>query len=121
MANPDGWSLRDAVLLPTPVPLGLVSTGFAGNSFAMTVAGGTTPVSVDVNTALQSATLAYQVDRSGGVLTISPIDVTTPAGLAALTAGLIAGAPVKVFGVPQADGTLKAYVIVYYTGMMPAS
>lgn len=120
-ANPAGWSLRDAVLVPTPVPLALVSTGFAGNMFAMTVAGGSTPVSVDVSTALQSATLAYQVDRSGSVLTISPIDVTTSAGLAAITAGLVAGAPVKVFGVPQADGTLKAYVIVYYTGMMPAS
>jgi len=34
--------------------------------------------------------------------------------------------PVKVFGVPQAavapatSGTLRAYVIVYYTGTMPS-
>jgi hypothetical protein len=33
---------------------------------------------------------------------------------------LAAGAPVKVFGVPQAGATLKAYVIAYFTGDMPA-
>jgi hypothetical protein len=120
-ANPGGWALRNAVLLPTPVPLGIVTTGFAGNAFAMAVTGGSTPVTVDVSTAAQAATLVYQIDRSGVLLTISPIDVTTPAGLAAITAGLTAGAPVKVFGVPQPDGTLKAYVFAYYTGMMPAS
>jgi len=27
---------------------------------------------------------------------------------------------VKVYGVPQADGTLKAYVMTYFTGSMPA-
>jgi len=31
MANPAGWSLRDAVLIPTPVPLGVVTTAFAGS------------------------------------------------------------------------------------------
>ena len=120
MANPGGWSLRDAVLLPTPVPLGLVTTAFAGNSFAMMVLGGTMPATVDVSTTAQSATLVYQIDRSNGVLTISPIDVTTSSGLAAITAGLVPGAPVKVYGVPQADGMLKAYVLVYFTGMLPS-
>jgi hypothetical protein len=120
MANPAGWSLRDAVLVPTPVPLGVVTTAFAGNSFAMTVLGGTLPATVDVSTTAQSATLVYQVDRSNGVITVSPIDVTTSSGLAAITAGLVAGAPVKVYGVPQADGTLKAYVLVYFTGMLPS-
>jgi hypothetical protein len=43
-----------------------------------------------------------------------------------MTTGLAAGAPVKVYGVPQAPvarataGTLRAYVIIYYTGMMPS-
>ncbi len=119
-ANSSGWSLRNAVLLPTPVPLGLVSTAFAGNSFAMTVFGGTLPVTVDVSRTPQSATLVYQVDRTNGVITVSPIDVTTASGLAAITAGLTAGAPVKVFGVPQSDGTLKAYALAYFTGTMPA-
>jgi hypothetical protein len=118
-ANPSGWSLRNAVLIPTPVPLGAVTTAFAGNSFAMTVLGGTKAAMVDVSTTAQSATLVYQVDRSNGIITIAPIDVTTSSGLAAITAGLVAGTPVKVFGVPQA-GSLKAYVLVYFTGMLPS-
>jgi hypothetical protein len=64
--------------------------------------------------------LVYQVDMTGGILTISPVDVTTMSGLAALTAGLTAGAPVAVYGVPQADGSLKAYVLAYYTGELPS-
>lgn len=119
-ANMNGWSLPDAVLLPTPVPLGLVTTAFAGNSLAMTVFGGTLPVTVDVSTTPQSATLVYQIDRTNGVITVSPIDVTTSAGLAAITAGLVGGAPVQAFGVPQSDGTLKAYVLAYFTGTMPS-
>jgi hypothetical protein len=125
-SNASGWYVRDAVLVPTPLPLGTVSTPFAANAFALTVANGTQPVTVDVSTTMGSATLVYQIDRSSGVITVSPIDITTPAGLAAITAGLVDGAPVKVFGVPQAPvapatvGTLKAYVIVYYTGTMPS-
>jgi hypothetical protein len=121
-----GWYARDAVLVPTQLPLGAVSTAFAGNTFALTVPGGTLPVTVDVSTTMGAATLVYQIDRSNGVITVSPIDITTPAGLAAIATGLSSGAPVKVFGIPQppvapaTTGTLKAYVIVYYTGTMPS-
>jgi hypothetical protein len=38
-----------------------------------------------------------------------------------MTAGLSAGAPVKVYGVPRADGTFKADVLLYYTGDMPSA
>jgi hypothetical protein len=58
----------------------------------------------------------YQVDRTNGIMTVSSIDVTTSAGLATLTSGLAAGTPVKVYGVPKVDGTLKAYVLTYFTG-----
>ncbi len=119
-ANASGWSARAAILMPTPVPLGTVSTAFGGGSFAMTVQGGAQPVTVDVSTTAQSATLVYQLDRSGAVVTVSPIDVTTASGLNTVTQYLIAGVPVKVYGVPQSDGTLSAYVIVYYTGMLPS-
>jgi hypothetical protein len=124
--NTSNWYLRDSVLLPTPVPLGTVSTAYAANTFAMTVPNGTLPVAVDVSTTTGSATLVYQIDRTNGIVTVSPIDITTPTGLAAMTAGLAAGAPVKVYGVPQAliapaAGTLKAYVIAYYTGVMPST
>ena len=108
-----------AILVPTPLPLGTVATAFANMSFGLTVPGGTNAVTVDVGTTAGSATLVYQVDRTNGVVTISPIDVTTSAGLAALTSGLGAGTVVKAYGVPQADGTLKAYALTYFTGNRP--
>jgi uncharacterized protein DUF4382 len=125
--NTSGWYVRDAVLLPTPAPLGIVTTPFAGDSFAITVTGGTLAVTVNVSTSPGSATLVYQIDRSNGVITVSPIDITTSSGLAAVTAGLGSGALVKVYGVPQAPvapataGTLKAYVLAYFTGIMPST
>ena len=119
-ANPSGWSLRNAILMPTPVPLGTVTTGFSGGTFAMGVLDGALPVTVDVSSTSQSATLVYQIDRTGGVVTISPIDVTSASGLAAVTTNLIAGVPVKVYGIPQPDGSLRAYVLVYFTGMSPS-
>ena len=63
-----------------------------------------------------SATLVYQVDRTNNVVTVSPVDITTSAGLTTLTNGLTAGALVKVYGVPQSNGTLQSYVLTYYTG-----
>ena len=67
-----------------------------------------------------SATLVYQIDRSNGIVTVSPVDITTSAGLATLTSGLALGTPVGVFAVPQANSTLQAYVLAYYTGDLPA-
>jgi hypothetical protein len=49
-------------------------------------------------------------------VTISPVDITTKAGQDTVTASLIATTPVKVFGVPQADGSIKAYLLIYFTG-----
>jgi hypothetical protein len=115
-ANSTGWSVPWTILLPTPIPLGTVATAYANNAFTMTVAGGATPATVDVSTTSGSATLVYQVDRTNNVLTVSPIDVTTSSGLTSMTNGLAAGALVKVYGVPQSNGTLQAYVLAYYTG-----
>ncbi len=126
-SNPNGWSLRNAVLVPVPVPLGVVTTAFAGTTFTMTAGGVSAtggnplPVTVDVSTTAQSATLVYQIDRSNGVITITPVDVSTASGQATLAAALVAGTPVKVYGVPQADGTLKAYVLAYFTGTLPSA
>jgi hypothetical protein len=119
-ATTNGWSAAATVLTPATLPLGFVAAGLTGNSFTMTVLGGASPATVEVSSASGSATLVYQVDRTSGVLTISPIDITSAGGLASLTSGLAAGAPVKVYGVPQADGSLKAYVLTYFTGDMPA-
>ncbi len=119
-ANPNGWAARATILTPSTLPLGLVATGLANDAFTMTVIGGTTAATVDVSAAAGSATLVYQVDCTGGIVTVSPIDITTSSGLATLTSGLSVGAPVKVYGVPQANGTLKAYVLTYFTGQAPA-
>ena len=120
-ANPTGWSAPFAILVPTRLPHATVATGLSGASFTISVAGGTTPATVDISTAAGSATLVYQVDRTGNIVTVSPEDITTSAGLNALTAGLAVGAPVRVAAVPQADGTLKAYVVTYFTGDTPAA
>jgi hypothetical protein len=119
-ANADGWSVPATIISPTPLPLGTVTTAFTGTTFTMSIAGGTSAATVDVSTASDSASLVYQVDKTNGIVTVSPIDVTTPSGLASVTSGLVANVPVKVYGVPQADGTLKAYVILYYTGSAPS-
>jgi hypothetical protein len=127
-ANPNGWSLRNAVLVPVPVPLGVVATAFAGTSFTMTAGsvsttnGNPLPVTVDLSLTAQSATLVYQIDRSAsGVITITPLDITTSSGQTTLAAALTAATPVKVYGVPQSDGTLKAYVLAYFTGTLPGA
>jgi hypothetical protein len=33
----------------------------------------------------------------------------------------VAGTPVKAFGIPQADGTIKGYVLFYFTGSAQAT
>jgi hypothetical protein len=103
MANPDGWAAAATVLMPSLLPLGFVASPLANDSFTMTVVGGANAATVDVSSASGSATLVYQVDRTNGVVTVSPIDITTAGGLASLTSGLAMTAPVKVYGVPQAD------------------
>jgi hypothetical protein len=119
-ANANGWAATAAILTPSTLPLGFVATGLVSNAFTMTVMGGTTAATVDVSTTSGSATLVYQVDCTDGVVTVSAIDITTSSGLATLTAGLVAGAPVKVYGVPQSGDTLRAYVLAYFTGQAPA-
>jgi Domain of unknown function (DUF4382)/Domain of unknown function (DUF5666) len=119
-ANLNGWAATASILTPSTLPLGFVATGLADDAFTMTVIGGANAATVGVTTTSGSATLVYQVDCTDGIVTVSAIDITTSSGLASLTTGLAAGAPVKVYGVPQANGTLKAYVLAYFTGQAPA-
>jgi hypothetical protein len=121
-ANPGNWSAAATALMPSLLPLGFVQTGLMNDtSFTMTVLGGAAAATIDVSITSGSATLVYQVDRTKGIVTVSAIDVTTGDGQAALTNGLAVGAPVKVYGIPQADGSMRAYVLTYFTGdTMPA-
>jgi hypothetical protein len=124
-ANTTGWSAASSILEPTPLPVGTVASppvaGTNAETFTITAANGATPVTVDAGTVSGSATLVYQVDMTGGVVTVSPIDITTSSGLSRFTSGLAAGTRVGVSGVPQADGSVKAYVITYFTGTIPAA
>jgi hypothetical protein len=119
-STPNGWSAAASILTPSTLPLGAAATGLVNDEFTMTVLGGATAATVQVGSTSGSATLVYQVDCTAGIVTVSPIDITTSTGLATLTAGLAAGTPVKAYGVPQANGTLKAYVLAYFTGQAPA-
>ena len=121
------WAVPWTVLMPTTVPLGTAATSYSNGSpdgtFMLSETGGVTTVPVDLSTTSGSGTLVYQVDRtnSGGVstVTVSAVDITTSAGQTTLTNNLLAGTPVKVYGVPQANATIKAYVVIYFTGTTP--
>jgi hypothetical protein len=123
-ANPAGWTAPYSILLPVPVPIAQVTAPYVSGSDAFSIATSVTTLNttsskftVDFAVGSGSATLVYQVDRNAsGIVTVSPVDITTPAGLTTFTAALIAGTTVKVYGVPEANGHLKGYVIVYYTG-----
>ncbi len=118
-ANPNGWAAAATILTPSSLPLGFVAGGLTNDAFTLTAPGAASTVTVDVSAQAGSATLVYQVDRTNGFVTVSSVDISTGSGLATFTTGLATGTPVKVYGVPQADGTLKAYVVMYFTGQAP--
>jgi hypothetical protein len=116
----NAWAAPWTVLMPTTVPLGTAATGYSNGAFTMAETGGTLAVPVDLSTTSGSGTLVYQVDRTNNIVTVSPVDITTSAGQTTITNGLVPSTLVKVFGVPQADGSIKAYVVFYYTGTQPS-
>ncbi len=116
-----GWALPWTVLLPTTVPLGTAATSFSNNSFTLAETGGTLDVPVNLDATSGSATLVYQVDRTNNIVTITPVDITTTAGQNTLSDNLVTATPVKVYGVPQANGSIKAYVVIYFTGVKPTA
>jgi hypothetical protein len=116
------WDAPWTVLMPTDVPLGIAATSYsnATTSFTMTVLGGANAIPVDLDTTSGSATLVYQVDTTNNIITISPVDISTSAGQTTLTNNLLANTPVKAYGIPQADSSIKDYVLFYFTGVAPA-
>jgi hypothetical protein len=119
-AAANAWAAPWTVLMPTNVPIGLAATAYSNGGFPLLALGGTNAVPVNLSATSGSATLVYQIDITGGIITISPVDITTTtAGQTTLSTNLIANTPAKVFGVPQPDGSIKAYVVFYYTGALP--
>lgn len=120
-ANPAGWSVPWVVVEPTNLPIGTVATALNAptsgvSTFTMNIAGGTTPVTVNINSNSGQATLVYVVDRSNDVVTINSLDITNAANLAILTSDLATGARVKISAVPLSTNSLNAYVLAVYTG-----
>ena len=122
-ASPNAWAAPSVVLMPVSAPLGTVAAGYTVGTggFTMTVQGGTNAVTNSLSTTSGSATLVYQVDRTNNIVTVSSVDITTTAGQNTATNNLVPGTPVKVFGVPQASGVVKAYAVFYYTGTKPSN
>jgi Domain of unknown function (DUF4382) len=122
------WQLPMAILEPTPLPIAAVVDGVTGSSFTMALAGNTggNAVTVDFDATAGSATLVYQVNRSAGVVSITPLNLANASDFATFTNSLTSGTLVKLWSVPQpagtaASGALRAYVIIYYTGTLPMS
>ncbi len=117
--------MPSTVLVPTPIQLATTAQGYSNGSpngtITITVPLGAKAVTVDMSTVAGSATLVYQVSRTGATVTVTPEDITTSAGQTAVTTSLISGTPVEVNGLPQPDGTIKAYVVLYYTGVKPTA
>jgi hypothetical protein len=128
-AATDAWAARWTILMPVAAPLGAISSAYntSTNSFTYTAPLATavpagspaqTPVTVDLTTTSGSATLVYQVDHQPGkVVTVTPQDISNSTTLQTVAGNLTANTPVKVYGVPQSDGSIKAYVLFYYTGV----
>ncbi len=67
-ANATGWSAAKSILEPTPLPVGTVASppvaATNAETFTITAANGTNPVTVNAGTVSGSATLVYQVDMT---------------------------------------------------------
>jgi len=104
-ANPVGWSAQWAVLETLPLPEGTVAVAYASSGFGLALPGGANTVTVDMD----ASTVCYRADLPatdwyGG----SPFPALTRVSPAT---ALMKGAAVKVFGIPAADGHLKARAV----------
>ncbi len=117
-AHAGAWSAQWSVLLPIRLPLGTVSTAWTstatGGTFGLVVPNGTNTVPVDVSDVSGSATLVFQVDTTNGIV-LTPRNIADPTVLATVSAALQSPTQVKVFGVPEVGGHIKAYVLLYGT------
>jgi hypothetical protein len=117
----NSWAAPWTVLLPTTVPLGTAATSYSNGVFSLSEVGGVNAIPVNLSTTSGSATLVYQVDRTNGIVSVSAVDITTSAGQNTITTNLVTGTPVKVFGIPQANNTIKGCVVIYFTGTLPTA
>lgn len=113
-SNASGWSAAWTVLTPTTLPKGTVASAFSNGSFGLQVNGGTNIVPVSVSSTAGSATLVYQVHVTATDVTQTALDLSNAADLASFTSGLTVSSKVRVYGIPQADGSIKAYALLFW-------
>ncbi len=104
-ANPSGWSAQWAVLETLDLPAGTVAEPFAASGFGLSLPGGTATVTVDMDASTPCYRLSLPAaDWYAG----SPYPALTPADP---STALTQGAAIQVFGIPQANGHLKARAV----------
>ncbi|HLO68690.1 MAG TPA: DUF4382 domain-containing protein [Holophaga sp.] len=125
-----GWAANNAIFMPIALSpyAQTVTTAFASGSMQVTPRAGTigmggmgtrtgsttatgtpVPVTVNLSSTAQEQPLVTLINRQAGtVVTITSLDATQWANY------LTAGAKVRVFGVPDGSGHLKAYYVNIY-------
>jgi hypothetical protein len=104
-----GWSAKNAILEPTQLSTAVqtITTPYAAGTMAVTFTadGATSPATVTVNLSATTPPLVYEFTRGGGLVTVQPLAATS------WPQKLTVNSKVRVFGIPQANGVLDAYVI----------
>ncbi|BDU71271.1 DUF4382 domain-containing protein [Mesoterricola silvestris] len=104
-ANPSGWSAQWAVLETLTLPVGTVAVPYASTGFGLALPGGDTTVLVDMD----ASTACYRFSvPSATWYGVNPWPTLTAV---APSAALTQGVAVQVFGIPQANGHLKARTV----------
>ena len=117
-ANPTGWSAKTTEVESLHLPDGWYASSWvasgSGGTFGMAVPGG--PLAIPVQVDL--ATTRVYVNYTGLTQLIQLLDLTTPAGMATFLGNLeiisvaVTVPPVRVFGNPNADGSIAATTLI---------
>ncbi|GLH72874.1 hypothetical protein GETHLI_13760 [Geothrix limicola] len=107
------WDASTAVFLPVAPPQGTISGSYNGGQLGFTFtnsAATSQTLTVNLKTTVGMQPAVVEVANQGGVITVSPIDVS------AWATKLVAPAKARVAVVPKPDGTFSAYAVVVFTG-----
>jgi len=106
-----GWEAINTIFMPIQISTAAqtITTAFAGTSLTVTPKdAGALPVTVDLDPAAQQQPLVTEYTKSGATVTVTTLTTAQWAG------ALTAGTKVRVYGVPDGNGNLKAYYVNIY-------
>jgi hypothetical protein len=107
------WDASNAIFLPVALPQGTISTSYSGGQLGFTFTNSSAAsqtITVSLNPAVGMQPAVVEVANQGGVVTVSPIDVS------AWGTKLVSPAKTRVAVVPKPDGTFAAYAVAVFTG-----